>query len=72
MLRKTLRKWKKKITEQNTNAKDNNMDIISDIVCSPDLPLEHENLSSNNVSVHQEKTGNENRNIGNIIINGPQ
>ena len=56
LLRKTLNKWKNKIIKQETNAKDNNVDEISDNVYTTDLPLEHENLSSNDISVQQEKT----------------
>ena len=48
------------------------MDEIPDNVYTTRLPIERENLSSNNISDQQEKTGNEKGSIDNIVISYPQ
>ena len=69
MIRKAFKKWKKRLIKPKKKTKDDSMDEISNNVSTTDLPLEHENLSSDDSSVQLGKTGNEN--IYNIPSNDP-
>jgi len=72
MIRKAFKKWKKTLIKPKTNSKDDNMDEISNNVCTTELPLEHENLPNDGDSpVQLGKTGNETVNIDNIPSNAP-
>ena len=70
MIRKAFKKWKKRLIKPKKKSKDDSMDEISNNVSTNELPLEHENLSSDDSSVQLGKTGNEN--IYNIPSNDPE
>ena len=60
MIRKAFKKWKKRLIKPKKKSNDDSMDEISNNVNTNDLPLEHENQSSDDSSVQLAKTGNEN------------
>ena len=67
MIRKAFKKWKKRLIKPKKKSNDDSMDEISNNVNTNELPLEHENQSSDDSSVQLGKTGNEN--IDNIPSN---
>ena len=69
MIRKAFKKWKKRLIKPKKKSNDDSMDEISNNVNTNELPLEHENQSSDDSCVQLGKTGNEN--IDNIPINDP-
>ena len=60
MIRKAFKKWKKRLIKPKKKSNDDSMDEISNNVNTNELPLEHENQSSDDSSVQLGKTGNEN------------
>ena len=60
MIRKAFKKWKKRLLKPKKKSNDDSMDEISNNVNTNELPLEHENQSSDDSSVQLAKTGNEN------------
>ena len=60
MIRKAFKKWKKRLLKPKKKSNDDSMDEKSNTVNTTEIPLEHENQSSDDSSVQLAKTGNEN------------